>query len=51
MDLLTGNEKFFSWSHIGEQINAIKANELVDNFFQSLDKMETGKFLISNQIS
>ncbi len=46
IDLLTGEQKYFSRSHLGTQINLNKANELVDNFFKSLD--ENGAWKIYN---
>ena len=37
-DLLTGNEKHFSKSHLGNQFSNIEATEIVDNFINALNK-------------
>jgi hypothetical protein len=41
IDLLTGEQKYFSRSHLGTHINLKMANELVDKFFKSLDENGT----------
>ncbi|WP_070138509.1 hypothetical protein [Crocinitomix algicola] len=41
IDLLTGEEKCFSRSHLGTQIKFKKANQLVNNFFKALDENGT----------
>ena len=41
IDLLTGDQKYFSKSHLGTQIDFKKANQLVNNFFKSLDENGT----------